>query len=245
MQWTDSAIILSSKKYGENSALVRVFSREHGVGGGVLRGALSKQMRGVHQPGNIVSATWQARLPEQLGSFKLELLEPVAAFVMNDSQRLSALTSLCILIESALPERHPYLRLYHSVAQFMRLLKQGESWQAAYVFMELELLAESGFGLDLSCCAATGSKDDLVYVSPKSGRSVSRDAGLIYHDKLLPLPAFIIDPDKKNLAKHAEILDGMQMSGYFLEHWLLEPHRRKLPAARARLMQLMKETYAA
>lgn len=245
MQWNDDAIVLSSRKFGENSAVIRLFSRQQGVYGGVLRAATSKNMRGIAQPGNIVNASWQARLEEQLGSVKLELLEPVAALLMADQPRLAALTSFCTLIESALPERHPYPMLYNIVVAFFQLLKSDEAWQEPYIKTELALLAQAGFGLDLSRCAATESTHDLVYVSPKSGRAVSRDAGLPYHDKLLPLPAFLLPQSKKNLAKSAEILDGMHLAGYFLEHWLLAPHHRKMPAARARLIQIMKESNAA
>jgi DNA repair protein RecO (recombination protein O) len=245
MQWTDSAILLSIRKYGENSALVRAFSREHGVYGGVVRSATSKTMRGVVQSGNIVSATWQARLQEQLGSFKLEMTEPVAALLMQYPDRLAALTSVCALVESALPERHPYPRLYTLLTQFLQLLKTGEDWQQHYIYLELELLAETGFGLDLRECAATGEKENLVYVSPKSGRAVSEDAGMPYREKLLPLPSFLLPANKKNLAKGAEILDGLHLTGYFLEHWLLAPHHRKLPAARSRLIYIVKENNAA
>lgn len=245
MQWTDTAIVLSSRKYGENSALMRVFSPAHGVFGGIVKGATSKTMRGVIQSGNVVSCTWQARLPDQLGTFKMELLEPVAAFLMNDSQRLAALTSITTLIESALAERHPYAKLYSALENFLQTLKAGADWQEMYVHMELKLLSEAGFGLDLSACAATGSRENLVYVSPRSGRAVSEDAGRPYHEKLLPLPSFLVTATKKNLAKHAEILDGMRVTGYFLEHWLLEPHHRKLPAARERLLYILKEKDAA
>ena len=243
MQWNDTAIVLSARKYGENSAVVRIFSRQQGVYGGVVRAAYSKSNRGIIQPGNIVSATWSARLEEQLGSLKMEMLEPCAALLMADPGRLAALTALCALIESALPERHPYVKLYHAFCLYIRRLKTDDKWQASYVQMELELLAEAGFGLDLRNCAATGVTQDLIYVSPKSGRAVCRSAGAPYHEKMLPLPAFLIAADKKNLAKSAEILDGMRLAGYFLEHWLLVPHHRKLPAARTRLIQIMKATH--
>ena len=245
MQWTDTSILLSVRKYGENSALVRLLSREHGVYGGVVRGAHSKNNRGVLQPGNIVNATWNARLSEQLGAFKIELLEANAAHIMQDSARLNALSATCTIIESALPERHPYPNLHKIFQGFLDVLREDGSWWEAYVRLELAILAESGFGLDLSECAATGATENLVYVSPKSGRAVSAQAGEQYKDRLLTLPDFLQGIYKKNRADTPEILAGLRLTGYFLEHWLLTPHNRKLPAVRARLVENMKETYGA
>lgn len=240
VHWTDEAIILSAKKHGENSAVIRAFVSTHGVYAGVVKGANSKANRGVFQPGNVVSLNWNARLSEHMGTAKAELLSPTAAMVMQDAGKLAALSSACVLVEMALPERHPYTRLYKEFTAFLTTLPEA-GWPHAYVKLELALLAESGFGLDLSACAATGTTEDLVYVSPKSGRAVSREAGMPYKDKMLPLPAFLLKNSKKYLAKGAEILDGLHLTGYFLYGWLLEPHGKKLPAARQRLLNLLKE----
>ena len=236
MQWTDNAIILSSRRHGENSAVLRVLTHEHGVYAGVLRSANSKAQRGVAQSGNIVSATWNARIAEQLGTFKTELLIPNAALFMQDGFKLAALLSACTIIESALPERHPYPNLYRQMLLFLEALEHSENWQRAYVQLELAVLAESGFGLDLSRCAATERTDELIYVSPKSGRAVCADAGEPYKDRLLALPQFL--RGARDTAPK-EILAGMRLTGYFLDSWLLSPHNRKLPAARGRLMQLV------
>jgi DNA repair protein RecO (recombination protein O) len=237
VHWTDESIILSIRKHGENSAVARLFSHHHGVFAGVAKGVHSKTNRGVIQPGNVVSATWQARLPEHLGIFKAELTEPVAAFVMQDAVKLAALSSACTLIEAAMPERHPYPKLYKHLRIFLHLLKERDDWHEAYVRLEITLLAESGFGLDLSECAATGTKEDLIYVSPKSGRAVSREAGEPYKEKLLPLPQFLISSSTENIN---DISAALKLSGYFLDAWLLAPHGKKLPAARSRLVSLLK-----
>ncbi|MDE3016172.1 MAG: DNA repair protein RecO [Pseudomonadota bacterium] len=252
MHWNDTAIVLSARKHGETSAIARVFTHERGVYAGVIRGIHSKANRGIVQPGNIVNAGWQARLSEHIGTFKCELLEANAAHLMQDATRLAALSSICTLIESALPERHPYPKMYGALQAFLATLRDSDDWPEACVKLELSLLAEAGFGLDLSRCAATGATENLIYVSPKSGRAVSRDAGEPYKEKLLKLPGFL-------LAKHsvqsplprsgegtvrastAEILAGLRLTGYFLDHWLLSPHHRKLPAARGRLMEMMRE----
>lgn len=244
MQWTDEAIILSARKYGENKALVRLFARHHGVHAGIARGAFSKTNRGIWQPGNTVSVTWQARLAEHIGSFRPELLAPFAAQVMGDKMKLAALASACALLEVSLPERHPYPRLYAHFHAFLTYLVDRDEWQDAYVRLELEILSQSGFGLDLTACAATGMTENLAYVSPKSGRAVSHDAGQPYKDKLLPLPPFLrlaghADGDKKM----QETLAGLRLTGYFLETRLSAPHGKKLPAARARLVTMMKEEH--
>ncbi len=233
MHWTDQAIILNLRKHGENSAVMRAFAYEHGVYAGVGRGVHSKTMRGILQPGNIVSATWSARLSEHIGSFKCELAEANAAYVMHDESKLAALTAMCAMLDVALPERHPYPRLFKLAREFLRRLKEDEQWAEQYVQLELAILAESGFGLDLRHCAATGGTEDLIYVSPKSGRAVSAAAGEPYRDKLLKLPEFL---HSYSPADHGDICDGLMLTGYFLEHWLLEPHKRRLPAARKRLV---------
>ena len=242
MQWTDTAIILSSRRFGETSAVAHVLTYNHGVHGGIIKGAFAKSNRGIVQPGNVVNATWNARLSEQLGTLKCELQTANAALLMQNPSRLAALTSACALIEQALPERHPYPHLHRILLEFLSLLHTSDHWQEAYVHLEIEILAEAGFGLDTTECAATGRTDDLIYVSPKSGRAVCREAGEPYHNKMLPLPAFLLPHYKKNRVQPAEILAGLQLTGYFLENWLLTPHNRKLPAARARLAQWLERS---
>jgi DNA repair protein RecO (recombination protein O) len=238
MQWIDDAIILSIRKYGENKGLVRVFARRHGVNAGIVRGATSKANRGIIQAGNAVSVTWQARLAEQMGTFKIEPVKPFAAYAMQDNLKLAALSSACALMETSLPERHPYPKLYAAFYDFLEHLSDAEHWQEAYVKLELEILAESGFGLDLTQCAATGTSDNLIYVSPKSGRAVSEAAGEPYKVKLLPLPSFLSHSRKSGNPE--DTVAGLKLTGYFLEEWLAAPHGKKLPAARARLFELLR-----
>jgi DNA repair protein RecO (recombination protein O) len=192
MHWNDSAILLSARKHGETSAVVRVLARGHGVYAGIVKGASSKANRGIVQPGNLVGAHWNARLSEHLGMFRLELAQAHAAHLMHDAARLAALSSCCALMETALPERHPYPALYAALEKLLSQLQTSDDWPLEYIRLELAILAETGFGLDLSKCAATGAVEDLLYVSPKSGRAVSRQAGEPYQDKLLKLPAFLL-----------------------------------------------------
>lgn len=187
MHWTDEAVILSTHAFGENKVIVHAFARERGVHHGVIRGIASRSNRGVIQVGNFLSLTWNARLPEQLGAFRGELLRPYAAWCMLDKYKLTALLSVCSLLSSALPERHPYPILYRQLIEFLDRLVDSQEWHEDYVRFELSILAESGFGLELDRCAATGQTDDLLYVSPKSGRAVSKDAGEPYKERLSKL----------------------------------------------------------
>lgn len=242
MQWSGQAIVLSLKPHGENAGLVRVLTRERGVCGGMVRSARSKTTRGVYEPGNKILVSWNARLAEHLGSFRSELLEPCSALLMQDDVALTALLSLCGLLERALPEHVAEPALWTATEQFIQHLRSGGNWLQDYVLLEMLVLRECGFQLDLTHCAATGTTDDLVYVSPKSGRAVCRNAGLQYHDRMLPLPSFLRGNTKKNIVSVQETLEGLTLCGYFLDHWLLAPHGRKLPPARKRLVQLLQES---
>lgn len=231
MQWNDRAIILSARAYGETGAVVQIFTPSQGRHGGLVRGRKAKP---ILQPGNLVEAVWNARLSEHLGNLQVELVSPHAARVMMDSERLAALTCACALIETSMPERDPHPALYRTFERFLEVLASGAPWGQAYVTLELELLSELGFALDLSECAATGATQDLAYVSPKSGRAVSREAGAAYHDRLFALPAFLTTPDE--IATRTEIGQALKLSSYFLErHWEHVAHK-PLPAARARLV---------
>lgn len=222
---SDNAIILTCRKHAESSALVEVLTATGGLYKGVVRGAFSAKSRGVWQPGNQLAINWSARLPEHMGSITGELITPNAAHIMPDKQALALLNSACSLLAVALPERHAYPKLYNALLHLLAHLAHApETALPEYVDFELLLLSETGFGLDFSQCAATGSKEDLIYVSPKSGRAVSSGAGEPYKDKLLPNPAFIVGSGA-----------GLITTGYFLEHWLFESLHRKLPAARMRL----------
>ncbi len=232
---TDNAIILSARKHAESSALLEILTESHGAYKGVVRGAFSAKNRGIYQPGNLVSATWSARLPEHMGSIRAELLTPYAAHIMQNPRALALLSSACAILTLALPERHTYPKIYEALRHLLAHLTHApEECMAEYLHFELLLLAETGFGLDLSQCAATGSREKLVYVSPKSGRAVSADAGAPYHDKMLKLPEFLHHPDAPSPTPTA-LTDGLSLTGYFLEHWLFEALHRKLPAARKRL----------
>lgn len=239
MQWADEALILDCGKYAEHAAIVYVFSREHGRYSGVSKAALSNRNRATYQPGNLVHVEWKARLPEHMGTVTCELVQSFAALVMADMVRLSAMSSACALIKACLPERDPHPALYDALRRLFLSIAHEEplEWQMQYARFELLLLRECGIGLDLSECVATGTREELVYVSPKSGRAVSRAAGEPYHDKLLPLPAFLQDP--LGIAPFEAIRDALMLTGFFLDAYWREAHHKELPGARARLIGLL------
>lgn len=247
MHWEESGIVLSIHKHGETSGLLRVFTRDHGIHAGLLKGAFSKSRRGLAMPGNLLNLRWHGRLAEHLGNFQAEMERPIAALILSDAPRLALLTAITQLYIRALPEHDPHPELYEHLHSFLETLSLGRpSLQddlIDYIQLEMQLLRDLGFGLDLQHCAATGSNENLCYVSPKSGRAVSREAGAPYQDKLLPLPAFLNTnktPQKTGISAQ-EIIDGLSLTGYFLEHWMLSPHGSKLPDARHRLTALCME----
>jgi len=236
MDWSDEGIFLSAKPLGEANAVAELFTLGHGRHLGLVRGGRSRRMRPLLQPGNLLGVTWRARLSEHLGGFNVELMEALAARALDDKLALAAIGSLTALAR-LLPERDPHPELYAATLRVLRSLDAADAWPALLVKWELQLLQEFGFGLDLSECAATGVASDLAYVSPRSGRAVSREAGLPYGSKLLALPAFLLD--ERAPASESDITAGLALTGYFLERDVLGSHGLVLPQARERLFALL------
>jgi DNA repair protein RecO (recombination protein O) len=234
MHWSEGGIVLAVRRHGESAIVAHVLTREHGRHAGLVHGGQGRKGRTVFQVGNAVLVTWRARLEDQLGTYAAELAESHAARVIEDPLRLACLAAAAAMAEAALPEREPHPRAYDGLDGLLRALDRDSGWAVAYARWELELLAELGFGLDLTRCAATGARGDLVYVSPRSGQAVSREAGAPYRDRLMPLPAFLSD-DSSEPARR-DILAALQLTGFFLDRRVFEPHGRKLPAARGRFV---------
>jgi DNA repair protein RecO (recombination protein O) len=232
--WTDDAAILSMRPFGENSAIVEVFSETHGRHAGVVRGGTSRKTAPFLQPGGQVSVTWKARLDQHLGSFTVEPVRSRAAAAMGDRLALAGLNAVCALLTMVLPEREAHAPLYARTVQLLDLLGQSDVWPLAYLRWEQALLEELGFGLDLSACAVRGVNEDLAFVSPKSGRAVSRDAAGEWADRMLPLPPVLAG---KGDADAGEIVIALGTTGHFVEKRLLRSlGDRGMPAARARLL---------
>ena len=243
MNWSDIGIVLSSRKFGENSIIVSLMTPEHGRYSGLVRGGSGKRARGVYQTGNIVSVDWSARIEDQLGIFRCELLNPLAALYLDDPLRLAGLSSACAVIERALPEREIYFSVYESLLSFLTNLG-AKNWLETYVHWEINLLTALGFGLNLSSCAATGESIDLIYVSPKSGQAVSGVAGKPYKDKLLPLPNFLIDESQNSININFDaIYQGLTLASYFLDRNVFIHNKNGAPAARARLVDRVKQKH--
>ncbi len=192
MQWTDEAIVLGARRHGESSSVVELMTRRHGRHMGLVRGGRGKKLAGVLQPGNSVEATWYARLDEHLGTYTIEATELRAARMIESAPALYCINWAAALLR-LVPERDPHEALFETLHVILAHLGETKLVAALMVRFELALLGELGFGLDLSACAATGATQDLIYVSPKSGRAVSRLAGEPYKDRLLVLPHFLAD----------------------------------------------------
>jgi DNA repair protein RecO (recombination protein O) len=230
MQWADDGIVLGIKRHGEASAIVELLTREHGRHLGLVRGGSSSRMRPILQPGNTVAVTWRARLDEHLGYYAVEGTQLRASLFLGASHAVYGLTHLTALTR-LLPERDPHQNVYEVLEEILERLEDAERAGPIVVRYELMMLAELGFGLDLSQCAATGSTADLVYVSPKSGRAVSRDAGTPWHDKLMRLPRFLTDHTEEKPSA-TDVADGFEITGFFLARHLFEPRGLEVPEAR-------------
>ncbi|GAB4521197.1 MAG: DNA repair protein RecO [Amphiplicatus sp.] len=242
MQFTDEAIVLSARPHGENHAVVELFTPAHGRWAGLVYGGQGRRMQPVLQPGNGVRAEWKGRLSDSLGHFSLELARARAAALMQDRLSLAALSAACAVAAACLPEREAHARAYHAMGVLLDNLDDAQVWPALMARWELGLLAELGFGLTLDRCAATGARENLIYVSPRSACAVSAEAGAPYKEKLLPLPAFLRGESTE--ASRAEACDALKTTGYFIETRILHLAGRQLPEARARLLELLAKTDA-
>lgn len=242
MEWTSEAFVLAARRHGEGAAVVQLLTRDHGRHAGLVHGGGSSSKRALVEPGNRVQAAWRGRLPEHLGTLTLEVERQYAATLMNDPKRLAALSSMCAVAEAALPEREPHPAMFHATEALLESLAEtpDDVWPAIYIRWELGLLGELGFGLDLSTCAATGQSHDLVFVSPRTGRAVSREAGAPYEDKLLRLPAFLTPAQGSATSlTNGDIRDGVRLTRYFLARQVFDVMNRPLPSARDRLTDLL------
>ncbi len=240
-RYRDQALILQVDKFGDHDAIVHFFTESHGLNRGVVKAGLSSKRRADMQPATLVEAQWSARLPEHLGTLSVEGAQGFGARVMHNPLALAAVGSATGLLGLMMAERDPHPELFHTSVDFLRHVAAGVEpliWLAEYVRLEMALLEQAGFGIDLSECAATGSTEELIYVSPKSGRAVCRSAGAPYHDRMLPLPECVRDsnhlPDSI-----LEIQQGLVLTGHFIENRMLPALHRKPPPLRAHFVALV------
>jgi DNA repair protein RecO (recombination protein O) len=237
MQWTDEGVVLGVRKHGESSVILELMTQDHGRHLGLVHGGRSRSLQPVLQPGNTVQVTWRARLDEHLGTLQVEALKMRAAHFMGSSLALYGLATLANLLRY-LPERDPHPALYETLTVLVDHLDDANLAPALFVRFEVAMLAELGFGLDLSSCAATGTRQDLAYVSPRSGRAVCADAGEPYKDRLLKLPGFLIGQTRSNRPADEEIRAGFALTDFFLHQNVFEPQGRRAPEERARFVAL-------
>lgn len=235
MEWRDEGIVLSARAHGETSAILELFTREQGRHLGLVHGGAGRRMRSVLQPGNRLAAHWRARLTEHLGTYQVELVKPLAGLLMDDPLALLALSAASAIC-GVLPEREAHPALYDGYAVLLDTMEDEHVWPAVFVRWELGLLTELGFGLDLTQCAATGTRDELAYVSPRSGGAVSRAAGEAYKERLFRLPGFLVG-SQAGEASAADVAEGLRLTGHFIDRHLFQAHQRHLPDARIRLME--------
>lgn len=233
MEWHDEGVIIGVKLFGETSVIAEVMTRQHGRHMGIVRSGRSKSMRSLTQAGNQVNCHWRARLEDHLGQFALEATHVHAAHIMQSAVALHVLNQTCCLVR-LLAERDPHPEIYDSLCVILAHIDEPTIAPVLLVRLELALLAELGFGLDLSACAVTGQSEDLVYVSPKSGRAVSRAAGQPWHDKLLPLPAFMAEAGDQ--ISTDDIAAAFALTGFFLERDVFTPRGLPVPDARRALL---------
>ncbi|WP_299970885.1 DNA repair protein RecO [uncultured Roseobacter sp.] len=235
MDWRDEGILLNTRRHGETAAIIEVFTPEHGRHSGVVRGGASRKIAPFLQPGAQLDLTWRARLEDHIGSFQVEPLRSRAAAALGDRLALAGLNAVTALLGFCLPEREAHQRLYARTEQLLDLLDQTTLWPLAYLRWELALLEEMGYALALDRCAVTGTQEDLAYVSPKTGRAVSRAAAGEWAARLLPLPDVLRG---QGAGADAEVAEGLRTTGHFLTHHLAQDlGNTPLPAARARFVE--------
>lgn len=236
MEWQADAVVLSARVHGETSAIVDLFTRDHGRQAGVVRGGAGRKMTPHLQPGNQVQAVWRARLEDHLGTLVIDPVTSRAARVMSDRVALAGMSSVCAVLLRALPDRQPLPAVYDATQTLLDALGLRD-WALLYLHWELNLLAALGFGLDLTRCAVTDADSDLRWVSPRTGRAVSSAGAKGWEDRLLPLPACLITGAAP---APGELAQGLRLTGHFLNKGLsADPGARPLPEARTRFLGLL------
>lgn len=235
MQWQDEAIILGVKRHGETSVIAEVMSRSRGRHLGMVRSGRSRSMQPVLQPGNLVDVTWRARLHDHLGEYRMEPVRLRAAQLMETATAVYGVQAMGALLR-LLPERDPHPHLFEAMNVILENMSNPADAGELFVRFELAVLNDLGFGLDLTECAATGTRDELVYVSPKTGRAVCRSAGLPYADRMLLLPPFL-GHEGRAAATCESLTAAFRLTGHFLNRHVYEPRGLNDNAARDGFVQ--------
>ena len=236
MEWEDDAIVLAGRRHGESAVILEALTRQHGRHMGLVHGGATQRRKAALSPGNSLRVVWRARLSDHLGAYTIELARERAGALLEQNEALTGLNAFAEIARAVLPEREPHETVYRAAEILLDAITSDDflHWGPVYVRWELGVLDALGFGLDLSRCVVTGTRENLCYVSPKSGRAVSADAGARWREKLFALPDFLRD-FRDETAARAEIAAGLRLTGYFLLDRVLHGHHRPMPAARERL----------
>ena len=227
MNWTDEGILLSVNPHGEKSAIIQVLTRTKGLHAGIVQNAFSRKMISILQPSSQLHLNWSSRLEEHLGSYKVDLLKTRVDIFLRNKLALDVFNSLSSLCISILAERDPMPEFYKITVKFLDQILNQKKWEFLYLDWELQLLTSIGYGLDLKKCVATGTTDNLFYISPKSGKAVCKEKGLKYDKKLLRFPNVLRDKKKDNEFSRSELLAGLSVTGFFLKKWLTYSFQNK------------------
>ena len=249
-EWNDVGIILSAKKYGEKGLIINILTEAHGRYVGWVNNYKAKSILSSVQPGNLVTVFWKSRIIEQMGNFKIEQISSISGKIFDEKLKLQALISLCSLLEKFLPERESYSEVFFATKAFLNVLAinnelDNKLWIKGYLKWEIGLLSSIGFSLDLKQCAVTGQKNNLYYVSPKTGKAVSKEGAGKFAPKLLKLPMFLGGTEIIGSTLHEEIIMGLNLTTYFFKNKLLQSINdtriTNLPNSRNRLENMIKK----
>ena len=230
MDFHEEAFVLSARVHGDTGVIVDLLTETQGRRGAYVAGGASRKMKPFLQPGSRVIADYRARTSDHLGAARLEGVGEGVSSLFDDPLALTGLAAAAAVAQGALPEREPHPGAFLAFEALMSAFQIPDVWPAIFVRFEAGLLEDLGFGLDLSRCAATGTMDDLIYVSPRTGRAVSRDAGAPYADKMLKLPPFMLGA-QAGLGQ-GDVGAGLDLTGHFLEQFVFHPQNRPIPQAR-------------
>jgi len=239
MDFSDDAFVLSARAHGDTGVIVELLTEGHGRRAAYVAGGASRKMKPFLQAGARVAVDYRARTSDNLGSARLEPVGEGPSALFDDALALTGLAAAAAVAQGALPEREPHPGAFLAFEALMSAFAIPHIWPAIFVRFEAGLLDDLGFGLDLSRCAVTGDMDDLIWVSPRTGRAVSRDAGAPYADKLLKLPPFILGAQAG--LSDGDVGDGLDLTGHFLEQFVFHPQNRPIPPARVWLIDKLRD----
>lgn len=239
MQWQDTGIVINTRKFNDNSIIMKVITENNGIYSGLVRIKKNLGGQGVNLTGNKLNISWRARLSEHLGYFNTELNLSRANIIMSNQLYLSGVNLICSHLD-LLPEREPCNEIYTQFDTLLENFTEDNNWIEQIIKFELNYLDSMGYGIDLSECVVSGSKDTLKWVSPKSGKAVGLEIGKEWSEKLLKLPSFLLNSEYKNLEK-IELIDGLRLTGYFLSKWIYSDLNKNLPSSRKKIIDFLKK----